>query len=164
MLGQKIKQKLYRPKGKNLIASNRIKPVFWSISPTEAKDALRASGLDVKEIKKISLLKYKVCISYWNEQGGICSGFFSYRIFPIWQREVEKLIGKCPNFKRLQLLNHIIEREFNYYPYSVKVKDAICNALKNRLCVLKATAQQTVSNDVGMASEWEYFKPLIFNS
>ncbi|MGB3654762.1 MAG: hypothetical protein WBA41_26650 [Rivularia sp. (in: cyanobacteria)] len=164
MLNQKLKKNRYRPKGKNLITSNRIKPDLWRISPTEAKVALRATGLDVKEIKKITLLKYKVCISYWNEEGGVCSGFFSYRIFPTWQREVEKLIENSPNFKKLQLLNHIIEREFKCYPYPVEMEDAIYNALQNRLCVLKATAQQTVSDDVGMASEWEYFKPFVSSS
>jgi hypothetical protein len=164
MLGQKFKKNRYRPRGKNLITSNRIKPEFWRISPTEAKVALRATGLDVKEIKKITLLKYKVCISYWNEEGGVCSGFFSYRIFPTWQREVEKLIETSPNFKRLQLLNHIIEREFKSFRYPMEMEDAIGNALQNRLCVLKAMAQQTVTDDVGMASEWEYFKPLVPNS
>lgn len=163
MFSKKFKKNRYRPKGKNLITSNKIKPELWRISSTEAKDALRATGLDVKEIKKISLLKHKVCISYWNQKGGVCSGFFSYRIFPTWQKEVEKLIENSPNFKRLQLLNHILEREFNSYPYPVDMEDALHNALQNRLCILKAKARQTVCDDVGMSSEWEFFKPLIFN-
>ena len=163
MLG-KNKKKPYRPRGKNLITSNKIKPDLWQLSSTEAKEALRATGLDVKKIKKITLLKHKVCISYWNEAGGVCSGFYSYRIFTTWQKEVEVLIENSPNYKRLQLINHIIEREFKYYPYPVEMEDAIYNALQNRLCVLKAMAQETVSDDVGMALEWEYFKPFISNS
>lgn len=164
MFGKKFKKNRYRPKGKNLITSNKIKPDLWRISSTEAKETLRATGLDVKEIKKITLLKHKVCISYWNQEGGVCSGFFSYRIFPTWQKEVEKVIETSPNFKRLQLINHIMEREFKCYPYPVEMEDAIYNALQNRLCVLKAMAQETVSDDVGMASEWEYFKPFVSSS
>jgi len=44
------------------------------------------------------------------------------------------------------------------------MQDAICNALENRLYVLRAIAQETVSDDLGMASEWEYFKPLVSTS
>lgn len=164
MFNKKFKKNRYRPKGKNLITSNKIKPDLWRISSTEAKETLKATGLDVKEIKKITLLKHKVCISYWNQEGGVCSGFFSYRIFPTWQKEVEKVIETSPNFKRLQLINHIMEREFKCYPYPVEMEDAIYNALQNRLCVLKAMAQQTVSDDLGMASEWEYFKPFVSSS
>jgi len=164
MFGKKFKNNRYRPRGKNLITSNKIKPDLWRISSTEAKETLESTGLAVKEIKKITLLKHKVCISYWNEQGGVCSSFFSYRIFPTWQQEVEKLIENSPNFQKLQLLNHIIEREFKYYPYPVEMQDAICNALENRLYVLRAIAQETVSDDLGMASEWEYFKPLVSTS
>lgn len=164
MFSKKFKKKPYRPRGKNLITSNKIKPDLWQLSSNEAKVALRATGLDVKKIKKITLLKHKVCISYWNESGGVCSGFFSYRIFPTWQQEVEVLIKNSPNYKRLQLINHIMEREFKCYPYPVEMQDAICSALENRLCVLKAMSQETVSDDVGMASEWEYFKPFVSSS
>ncbi len=125
---------------------------------------MRAAGYDVKEIKKITLLKYKICISYWNEQGGVCSGFFSYRLFPTWQKEVEVLIENCPNFKRWQVLNRIMEREFDYFSYPTEMEDALHSLLQNRLCVLKTMERQTVSDDVGMASEWEYFRPLISNS
>ena len=164
MFGKKFKKKPYRPKGKNLITSNKIKPDLWKLSATEAKEALRATGLDVEKIKKITLLKHKVCISYWNQEGGVCSGFFSYRIFPTWQKEVEALIENSLNFKRLQLINHIMEREFKCYPYPVEMEDAIYNSLQNRLCVLKAMAQETVCDDVGMANEWEYFKPFVSSS
>mgnify|MGYP001793144734 FL=1 len=164
MFGKKFKKNRYRPRGKNLITSNRIKPDLWLLSSSEAKETLRATGLDVKKIKKITLLKHKVCISYWIESGGVCSGFFSYRIFPTWQREVEVLIEKSPNFKKLQLINHIMEREFKSYPYPTEMEDAIYNALQNRLCVLRTMSQQTVSDDVGMASEWEYFKPFVSSS
>ena len=57
-----------------------------------------------------------------------------------------------------------MEREFKCYPYPVEMEDAIYNALQNRLCVLKAMAQETVSDDVGMALEWEYFKPFVSSS
>ena len=164
MSGKKIKKNRYRPKGKNLITSYKIKPENWNISPTEAKTALRATGLDVKEIKKITLLKYKICISYWDEKGGVCSGFFSYRLFPTWQKEVDRLIENCPNFKRWQLLNHIMQREFKYYAYPVDIENTLHNTLQNRLYVLKATARQTADDDVGMSSEWEYFESLILNS
>ena len=164
MSGKKNKKKRYRPRGKNLITSNRIKTENWSISPVEAKAALRATGLDVKEIKKITLLKYKICISYWDEKGGVCSGFFSYRIFPTWHKEVEVLIENCPNFKRWQLLNRIMRREFMCFPYPKDMEDKLRHALNNRLYVLKTTARQTVTDDVGMSSEWEFFESLKVNS
>ena len=164
MARKKNKKKLYRPRGKNLITSNRIKPDLWQLSSTEVKEVLRANGCDVKEIKKIRLLKHRVCISYWNQDGGVCSGFFSYRIFPTWLKEVEVLIENCPNFKRWQLLNWILKREFNCYPYPPDMKDALHNVLQNRLYVLKTTARQTADDDVGMSSEWEYFESLKVNS
>ena len=164
MFGKKFKKNRYRPKGTNLISSNKIKPDLWRLSSSEAKETLRAAGLDVKKIKKITLLKHKVCISYWNQSGGVCSGFFSYRIFPTWQKEVEILIEKSPNFKKLQLINHIMEREFKSYHYPTEMEDAIYNALQYRLCVLRTMSQQTASDDVGMASECEYFKPFVSSS
>ncbi|MEO1373480.1 MAG: hypothetical protein AAFW70_03960 [Cyanobacteria bacterium J06635_10] len=164
MFGKRIKKNLRRPRGKNLISSNRIKPDAWHISPTEVKVALKAAGFDVQEIKKIRLLKYQICISYWNHKGGVCSGFFSYRLFPTWHKVVEKLIENCPNLKGWGLLNHIMLREFKYYPYPVEMEDALHNALQNRLYVLKATARQAISNDVAGSSEWEYLEYVILNA
>lgn len=164
MSGKKFKKNRYRPRGENLITSNRIKPENWCISAVEAKATLRATGLDVKEIKKITLLKHKICISYWDEKGGVCSGFFSYRIFSTWQKEVEVLIENCPNFKRWQLLNRIMRREFMCFSYPKDVEETLNYALKNRLYVLKTTARQTVADDVGMSSEWEFFESLKVNS
>lgn len=164
MFGKRIKKNLRRPRGKNLISSNEIKPDAWQISPSEVKFALKAAGFDVQEIKKIRLLKHQICISYWNHKGGVCSGFFSYRLFPTWHKEVEQLIENCPNFERWRILNYIMQREFKYYPYPVDMEGALRNALQNRLYVLKATAGQAVSNDVGMSDGWEYFGYLISNS
>ncbi|MBE9212517.1 hypothetical protein IQ247_07285 [Plectonema cf. radiosum LEGE 06105] len=157
MFNKRVKKKLYRPKGKNLITSNKIEPEFWSVSSKEVKVVLKAAGCKVKAIKKIRLLKYQVCISYWNHEGGVCSGFFSYRLFPTWQKEVELLIEDCSDFKSWQLLNHLMKREFIYFYYQTEMEDALHNALQNRLCVLKAMARQAVSNDLAMAIEWEYF-------
>lgn len=159
MFSKRIKKKLYRyrPRGKNLITSKRIKPEFWHISPEETKIALRAAGCNVKKIKKIRLLKYQVCISYWNEQGGVCSGFFSYRLFVTWQKKVEVLIANCPNLKEWQLLNHIMDREFNYFRYPTESSDALHSAMQNRLYTLKAAERQAVYSDISTGFEWEYF-------
>jgi hypothetical protein len=125
-------------KGQGLIASNRIKPEEWKISNAEAKDALKAQGCNVKEIKKIRCLKHQVCISYWDEKGGVCSGFFSYRIFMKWQVEVEKLVNTCQTLREWFLLARIMKYEFAYYPYLKDIKDTLNNALNNRLHVLEA--------------------------
>ncbi|MUG99676.1 hypothetical protein F7734_48320 [Scytonema sp. UIC 10036] len=129
-------------KSQSLIASNRIKPEQWQISNAEAKDALKAQGCKVKEIKKIRCLKHQVCISYWDEKGGVCSGFFSYRIFTQWQLEVERLIDICQTLKEGVLLNHIMKYEFACYPYLKDMKDILSNALKNRLYILETSVLQ----------------------
>jgi hypothetical protein len=89
-----------------------------------------------------------VCISYWDEKGNVCSGFFSYRIFTRWQIEVEKLIERCQTLKEWRHLNHIMQYEFAYYPYPRDMDNALHNALENRLCVLEETTQQAVFQDI----------------
>ncbi|HLO84302.1 MAG TPA: hypothetical protein VK203_04700 [Nostocaceae cyanobacterium] len=133
-----------RRQGKNLISTNKIKPEKWNISPAEAKEALQAKGYDVKEVKKISCLKHQVCISFWDNQGNICSSFFSYRIFARWQQDVEKLIYNCENVKAWKKINYILGYEFDYYQYPHEIEEALKTALENRLCVLKITEQQAV--------------------
>ncbi|MBD2569189.1 hypothetical protein [Anabaena lutea] len=134
----------YRRKGKNLISSNQIKPENWHISESEAKEALQAKGYNVKQIKKIHGLKHQVSISYWDNQGNICSSFFSYRIFARWHKEVEKLIDNCQNLKLWARLNHIMGYEFAYYHYLSEIEDTLQQALGNRLDVLQETSTQAV--------------------
>ncbi|MBD2387614.1 hypothetical protein [Cylindrospermum sp. FACHB-282] len=134
----------YRRKGKNLITANKIKPEQWQISNNEAKEALKAKGYKVKQIKKIHCLKHQVSISFWDTKGNICSSFFSYRIFARWQKEAEKLIYHCSNLKEWTKLNHIMQYEFAYYSYPSEIEDTLSTALENRLYVLKATFQQAV--------------------
>jgi len=144
MVGRTHKKNQYRRKGQSLIAANKIKPQQWQISDTEAKEALKAEGCNVKEIKKIRYLKHQVCISYWDEKGNVCSGFFSYRIFARWQREVENLVDCCQTLKEWHRLNHITQYEFAHYPYLRDMEDALQSALENRLCVLRATVREAV--------------------
>jgi hypothetical protein len=143
---RKINQ--YRRKGKNLIATNKIKPEQWNISDAETKEALKVKGYDVKQIKKIHLLKHQVCISYWDAKGNICSSFFSYRIFARWQEEVEKLIYTCETLKELAKLNYVMKYEFAYYHYPSEIEDTLHAILENHLSVLKATVQQVVLQDI----------------
>ncbi|BBD66855.1 hypothetical protein NIES4072_58680 [Nostoc commune NIES-4072] len=139
---RKINQ--YRRKGKNLIATNKIKPEHWNISDAETKKALKVKGYDVKQIKKIHLLKHQVCISYWDTKGNICSSFFSYRIFARWQKEVEKLIYTCQTLKEWVKLNYVMKYEFAYYHYPNEIEDALDTILENHLCLLKTTEQQVI--------------------
>ncbi|MGM3308856.1 hypothetical protein ACSQ6I_23245 [Anabaena sp. WFMT] len=138
----------YRRKGKNLISSNKIRPQQWDISEAEAKEALQAKGYDVKQIKKIHCLKHQVSISYWDNQGNICSSFFSYRIFARWHKEVEKLIDHCPNLKEWTRLNYVIGYEFVYYHYLSAIEDALHQSLENRLSELNITEEQAVSQGI----------------
>lgn len=144
MSRQRRKTSKYHRQGKNLIAANKIKPEQWQISNAEAKDALKAKGYDVKQIKKIHCLKHQVSISFWDTKGNICSSFFSYRIFARWQTEVEKLVYTCDTLKAWTKLNHILGYEFAYYSYPREIEDAIQVVLENHLCVLKATDIQAV--------------------
>ncbi|WP_017314791.1 hypothetical protein [Mastigocladopsis repens] len=138
----------YHRRGQGLIAANKIKPEKWHFSKAEAKEALQAQGCKVKEIKKIRCLKHQVCISYWDEKGNVCSGFFSYRIFTRWQIEVEKLIERCLTLTEWRHLNHIMQYEFAYYPYPKNIDNALHKTLENRLCVLEETTQQAVFQDI----------------
>ncbi|AFY33885.1 hypothetical protein [Calothrix sp. PCC 7507] len=138
------KGKQYRRQGKNLIATNKIKPEQWHISDTEAKEALQGQGYGVKQIKKINCLKHQVCISFWDHKGNVCSSFFSYRIFARWQKEVEKLVDGCHTLKELIKLNYIMQYEFACYHYSYNVEEILQVALENRLCVLDTTIPQAV--------------------
>jgi hypothetical protein len=143
---RKINQ--YRRKGKNLIATNKIKPEQWNISDAETKEALKVKGYDVKQIKKIHLLKHQVCISYWDTKGNICSSFFSYRIFARWQKEVETLIYICQTLKEWAKLNYVMKYEFAYYHYPSEIEDTLHAILENHLSALKTTEQQVVSQDI----------------
>jgi len=148
MVSRTRKKTQYRRKGQSLISANKIKPQFWHISDAEAKEALKAQGEPVAKIKKIHKLKHQVCISYWNESGGVCSGFFSYRIFARWQKEVENLIYTCSMVSELAKLNWIMGYEFAYYNYLPETEDALHRLLEDRSCVLKATTQQAVFADL----------------
>ncbi len=143
---RKINQ--YRRKGKNLIATNKIKPELWNISDAETKKALKVKGYDVKQIKKIHLLKHQVCISYWDAKGNICSSFFSYRIFARWQEEVKNLIYTCQTLKEWAKLNYVMKYEFAYYHYPSEIEDTLHAILENHLSVLKATVHQVVLQDI----------------
>ena len=138
----------YRRKGQSLIAANKIKPEQWYISHAEAKEALKATGYKVKQIKKIHCLKHQVCISFWDVKGNICSSFFSYRIFRRWQREVEQLIDTCQTLNEWKKLNHIMQYEFVHYQYFHEIEDLLSTALENRLSVLKVTSQQAVLHNL----------------
>ncbi|TVP63134.1 MAG: hypothetical protein EA343_08935 [Nodularia sp. (in: Bacteria)] len=142
------KVKKYRRQGRNLIASNKIKPDQWNISDAEVKEALKVKGYDVKQIKKICCLKHQVCISYWDKKGNVCSSFFSYRIFARWQTDVEKLIYCCQTLKEWKKLNYVIQYEFAYYHYLSEIEDALSSALENRLYVLRATEELAVFSDI----------------
>jgi hypothetical protein len=114
---------LNKPQG--LISLNKIKPEIWRIDYPKIITALLARGYDVKKIKKVKYLKHQVCISYWDDKGGVCSGFFSYRIFERWQRAVQKLVYDCRSLYEIHSLNKLIEYEFAHYPYSVEMQAAI---------------------------------------
>ncbi|WP_211293183.1 hypothetical protein [Brunnivagina elsteri] len=109
----------------SLISANKIKPEIWRISESVIIETLKNRGFDVKKIKKIKYLKHQVCISYWNQKGGVCSGFFSYRIFERWQSAVEKLVYNCNSLYEIHRLNKLIEYEFTHYPYPVEIEAAI---------------------------------------
>ncbi len=133
-----------RRKGRSLISTNRINPQQWNISTKEAKEALEAQGLKVKQIKKIRCLKHQLCVSYWDEKGNVCSSFFSYRIFQRWQTEVEKLIYDCQSLKECIKLSHILQYEFNRYSYPRDMEDALAETIENRFLQLRATAREAI--------------------
>ena len=112
-----------KPQG--LISLNKIKPEIWRFDDARIIKALMDRGYDVKKIKKVKYLKHQICISYWDEKGGVCSGFFSYRIFERWQRSVQKLVYDCQSLYEMHSLTQLIEYEFAHYPYSQEMQAAI---------------------------------------
>ncbi len=132
MMSKTRKSPKPRPSGKSMIAPDKIQPQLWNLSHDEIAEALQAQGYQVKQIKKVCYLKYQISISYWDQQGDICSSFFSYRIFERWQGEVEKLIYRTENLREFANLNHRLQHEFKRYPYSQDMKDALQDTLENR--------------------------------
>jgi hypothetical protein len=118
-------RKLGDRKVQSLISANKIKPEVWRLSESVIIETLRNRGLDVKKIKKLKYLQHQVCISYWDEKGGVCSGFFSYRIFERWQCAVQRLVYNCGSLYEMHCLNKLIDYEFARYPYPVEIEAAI---------------------------------------
>ena len=116
-------RKSYKPQG--LISLNKIKPEIWRFDDARIIKALIDRGYDVKKIKKLRYLKHQMCISYWDQKGGVCSGFFSYRIFERWQRAVQKLVYDCQSLYQIHSLTQLIEYEFAHYPYPQEMEAAI---------------------------------------
>lgn len=128
-------------KGQSLIATNQIRPYrTWCMSSRDITLALQAQGCKVRQIKKVRYLQHQICISYIDIKGGVCSGFFSYRIFERWLMGVKGLIRACSSLREWVQMNHNLQYEFAHYPYPSKMRDAISEELENRLCQLKASA------------------------
>jgi len=112
-------------KSQSLISANKIKPETWHLHEISVLKTLRARGYDVQRIKKITYLKHQICISYWNKKGGVCSGFFSYRIFEYWQSAVQQLVQNCNSLYEMHYLNQLIEFELTHYPYPIEMQALI---------------------------------------
>jgi hypothetical protein len=123
---------------RSFISANKITPHVWRLLEADIIEALNAQGYDVKKIKKISYLKHQVSISYWDNNDGVCSGFFSYRIFARWQYAVQRLVYNCGSTKELKSLSDLIEYEYNHYPYPIEIQEAINNTIETCLFELGA--------------------------
>lgn len=150
---KRVRQSYYKAPNKkvqSLIAANKITPHVWRLSEGNLIEALNAQGYNVKKIKKISYLKHQVSISYWDTKGGVCSGFFSYRIFARWQQAVERLVYNCGSVRQLQQLSELIEYEYTHYPYPFEIQEAINNTIET--CNSELTAfesyRKTVQREV----------------
>ncbi len=124
----------------SLISLNKIKPQVWRLSEEQILKALRDRGYDVQKIKKMKYLQHQVCISYWDDKGGVCSGFFSYRIFERWQSAVEKLVYACNSLYEMHHNNKLIEYEFANYPYPIEIQAAIYETIESCTCQLTQLA------------------------
>lgn len=137
---RKIRQ--YRQKGQSLISANKINPENWHLSDAEIGQALKPLDITIKKVKKIRYLKHQVCISWWDEQGNVCSSFFSYRIFACWQAEVERLINACHTLKEFYRIIEYIQYDVEHYPYPLEMSDAVAIATENCECQLRAAARE----------------------
>jgi hypothetical protein len=138
MTTKPLNQKRY--KLQSLISLGKINPRVWRLSEEQTLKALRARGFDVKKIKKMKYLQHQVCISYWDDKGGVCSGFFSYRIFERWQSAVEKLVYACNSLYEMHHNNKLIEYEFANYPYPIEIQAAIYETIESCTCQLTQLA------------------------
>lgn len=135
-MARRNRKRQYRRQGKSLISSGKINP-HWRLTEQEICQALSALGVKAITLKKVHYLKHQVCISWWDENGDVCSSFFSYRIFGRWQAQVERLIYSCQSLKELYILMGYIQYELDYFPYPVEIADAIALALENCKCQLQ---------------------------
>ncbi|WP_211293136.1 hypothetical protein [Brunnivagina elsteri] len=138
MTSKLFNQKRY--KLQSLISLGKINPRVWRLSEEQILQALRAKGYDVQKIKKMKYLQHQVCISYWDTKGGVCSGFFSYRIFERWQSAVEKLVYACNSLYEMHSLSKLIEYEFTHYPYPGEIQAAISETIEACTCQLTELA------------------------
>jgi hypothetical protein len=123
-MASSLHNRKYR-KAQGLIAANKIKPEMWRLNTFDIIRALKANGYKAQKLKKVRYLKHQICISYWDEQGGVCRGFFSYRILDRWQYAVQKLVHDCKSLYEIHCLTEFIEYEFAHYPYPSKIQSAI---------------------------------------
>ncbi len=89
-------------------------------------------GVPRKRVRKVVCLAHQVCISWRDKEGKVCSSFFSYRIFPSWQRAVIARIGRCQDLLAVNELRGLIAAEYRQFKYSAEAKAAINEALSNR--------------------------------
>jgi hypothetical protein len=123
-MASSLRNRKYR-KAQGLIAANKIKPEIWRMHPFDIIRAINAAGCNAKKLKKVKYLRHQISISYWNDQGGVCSGFFSYRIFHRWQCAVQKLVHDCRTLYEVHNLSQLIEYEFAHYRYASEIQAAI---------------------------------------
>lgn len=141
-MARKSKMRQLRPKCQSLIAANKIRPQNWHLTDNEVRHALEPLGITVKTVKKINYLRHQVCISWWDQQGNVCSSFFSYRIFARWQAEVERLINACNTLKEFYRLFGYIQYELDRFPYPLEMSDAILVALADCESRLRVGARE----------------------
>lgn len=111
----------------NLLTAGKLRPP--QLSKREVGLVL---GVPRKRVRKVVCLPHQVCVSWRDEKGRACSSFFSYRIFPSWQRAVIARIGRCQDVLAVNELRALIAAEYRQFKYSEPAKEAINEALSNR--------------------------------
>ncbi|MBD1927815.1 hypothetical protein H6F74_16410 [Trichocoleus sp. FACHB-90] len=121
----------------SFIKTRWFKRASLHITKAEAGQVL---GVPANQVKWIKHMAHQLCIVWENEKGKTCSSFFSYRIFPSWQRLLIAAIQSCQNLEELNSLGAVIEYEFARFNYPTEMEDLISDILKSHHFVLKAAA------------------------
>ncbi len=134
----------YSGKSRSLITAGILAPQkrLAGCIPEIKRQVARLLGKSVADIYDIRLMQHQMLVLCRGADDRPCAQFFSYRRLPIWQVLVLEAIAKCPTLQKCHALSGAARWEFRRFDYPVEVRDAIDEALEERLFQLQTAVQR----------------------